>query len=644
MFDLELAPFEGDRTSCQTLAASVKQYLSQEVSSDPMVQMSFQSIKKLLPDSCRCMESDLLNRLVEKIGSPPLPLPKGYLAFVRKKTLSLFPKGWDRSYERYCLTTSPPLTSTTTSSRREGGMLGDLVDQPAYLDAVLHSRLFDMPESFEGELMVVQSSGKPRPLVKASSDSLLLRPLHKTIYDYLSRKKWCLRGPPTEEALREAGFREGRGNVVSGDYVSATDNLPVEVMEEILKVLGETCTFVPPMIFSLALSSCRAVLYGEGGLELEVSRGQMMGFFLSFPLLCLQNFLSFSWALSQAKVRSKVPLVINGDDILFQEPFPGFHHSWRKVVGAVGLEVEVSKTSVSRSYGTINSTLLEWSSGLLKPVWTARFGMFRPCSYPGGLGKSFLDFLRGCPPTMRFFAGREWFRWHVSELRSAAVSLPSLGFRGLLAARLGSLFSLAFPDVEELPSFEQHGVWFSNSDFVTRVPRGAVDEELQFASSLEVASAKWREGWCPVQRESAAIRYCLELTAIRGRSRLFDYPATGFTCLSCTSAWLAGVPACYDPGHRVPWYRSGKVSRHHRSEFEVVSTSFSALPWCSPLTRRETRKSFLRPIAAADYVLVVTSLVLDLSVVTGRGPLPPYSTADSSTLVEVAPFKRVVCG
>lgn len=550
--------------------------------------MGFQSIKKLLPDSCSCMESGLLDDLVERLGGSPRVLPPGYLSFVKREVSRLFPKGWDTSYEGYCLSTAPPLTSCCESGRSTGGVLGALgYGQSVYLDRVLHGRGKLLPR-YCGQLLVVQSAGKPRPLSKFPAESLLLKPLHKTIYAALGRKDWLLRGPPSRGALRRAGFAEGAGVLVSGDYRSATDNLPIEVMELALDVMLRNAASVPSNVAELARRACRPILFSEKD-SLEVSVGQMMGSLLSFPFLCLQNYLAFRWALRCSGVRGRVPVLINGDDILFQTDVAGFPQRWFEVVASVGLEVEETKTSVERDFGSLNSTLLRWSGGFLEPVWSPRFGMFRPAEHPGSLGKSFADFLCGCPTEFRFAAGREWFRWHLGELRSSAVSLPSLGFRGLLAKRLASLFHLLhFPEAEFPRYFRKHGVSMC-ADFVSHVDTASLSAEELRLSSMEVCAQKWSIGWCPEDWSRNALRYCLDRSRCKGRR--FDYP-------SDFSAF---------------WVTDEELRFRLRNLDSGVGAS-----------RRVVTKAFLAPFPVCRETLFPASLLLELSPDLGRGPLPPF--------------------
>ncbi|QGY72576.1 RNA dependent RNA polymerase [Plasmopara viticola lesion associated ourmia-like virus 46] len=506
---------------CTAFSGFVKKLLAREVTDDPSLQMGYQSIKKLLPDSCRCMESGLLDDLVARLGSAPPVLPDGYLEFVAEEVALLFPKGWDSSYERHCVTTTPPLSSAINCSRSSGGCLGgseSLGGQADYLDRVLHGRGGRLCPSYRGQMMVVQSAGKPRPLSKFPIEMLYLKPCHKALYDRLSRFTWLLRGAVTSERLQRAGFKPWRGRLVSGDYKSATDGLSIEVMETALSAVFRNSTFVPSNVRELALRACRPILFSESFSE-EIVRGQMMGSLLSFPMLCLQNYLAFKWSLKQAGVKRFVPVVINGDDILYQSPFEGFDQMWRATVVQIGLEVEESKTSVSGLYGSLNSTLVKWDCGVLSPTWSPRFGMLRAPEDFSSLGKTFESFLFECPPHLRFVAGREFFKWHAGTLRRVGFSLTSIGFRGLLARRLAKVFGLLGFEHFDCPRFPLSHDCGLPEGFASQVPFSCTDPELRFASAVETAAMVWARRFKPVERTRLAVRYCLELTALKNRGR-----------------------------------------------------------------------------------------------------------------------------
>lgn len=493
------------RDNCEVLAKSVKAFLQRDF--DPSVSeeavMAFRSIKKLLPSSCKCQEGGMLERLAEGFLRPSAPLPRGYLAFARNLLEEIFPIGWDETYRSHCFGTSPPMGATLESARSSGGGLNTSFDQPAFLDATLRGDFQEM--STEAKLLVVQSAGKPRPLTKFSGDTLILKPLHKALYDQVSSQPWCLRGSPTASGLRKAGFHRGKGALVSGDYASATDNLPLSVASAILDVAVQRSSRIPEKI-GLAAKSILRPLICLGNELFMPERGQMMGSLTSFPLLCLQNYIAFRWALEtfrpdiypRFKPRD-VPVLINGDDILFQADDPRFYDHWVKVVGLVGLTVERTKTSVSSDYGSLNSTLFRWQDRYLRVVPTLRFGMLRPSEFPHSLSSSFREFVWGQPSQIKYSAARAWFEWHFGELRAAGLSLCELGFTGRLAFRVAQKLGLlrfqkkriengALLDKTLPPLPSLHNVVLDRDD-VYEVPSLLEDEEVLM--SRQTAAWKW---------------------------------------------------------------------------------------------------------------------------------------------------------
>jgi hypothetical protein len=514
------------------LASAVKQLLQSCPSLDPREVMAFQSIKKGLPDSCPCMESELLSDVIRNTveGSPPV-LPPGYLGFVKKQVRALFPKGWDCNYEGFACRTAPPLKGTLESKRSEGGSLGSYsgFHQGDFLKVVLDNETSLTPDRLRGAFQVVQSAGKPRPLTTFSSDGLYLRPLHKTIYSRLSKKSWLLRGDLTDASLRKAGFKMRDGEVlVSGDYKSATDNLSIEVMELILTTLLENAYSVPQNVKDFAVRACRPWLWESRedweaartvsevlGVSpdrgyMELKKGQMMGSFLSFPLLCIQNYLAFRF--STRHHRGKIPVLINGDDILFQST-PQVAHHWLDTVGSLSLEVERSKTSVAESHGSLNSTLVEWAGNYLRVVPTLRFGMLRPVDFPSSLGRSFSEFLKGIVGVERFRAGRVFFDFHLGELKNCSWSLPSLGFRGALAHRLARLYGLVLGRQDgSYPEAPSHNSVCLSRDLISEVPLDFVSSELRDLDAVETAAWKWSTGFVGRDLVSSGVQYAIAAT------------------------------------------------------------------------------------------------------------------------------------
>jgi len=491
--------------------------------------MAWQSIKKGLPDSCECMSGPLMEKLVEGVRRPRRKLPVGYLRFVSQQTSRLFSKGWDLGYEEQVLLTSPPLSATTDSTRSEGGALGTGIDHDSFLREALEGPSRPDRPAPEAELIVVQSAGKPRPLTKFSSDELLLRPLHKTIYNHLSRCKWLSRGDVSDEKLAKAGFHQGKGILTSGDYASATDNLSIEVAEVILDTLLASSTVLPASVKERAMQILRPILYWVDGPSScpssskhyvgRPSIGQMMGSYLSFPLLCLQNRIAYLYAMRGAGLSWKetvsAPCLINGDDILFQSTKEA-SDVWMGKVGELGLEVERTKTSVDDEYGSLNSTLLRFVGGYLRVVPTLRFGRLRSSEFVNSLGREFSLFLSGVTSNQRFRAGLVWFRSKLRSLRSTRLTLHELGFRGTLALRLGGLFKLALFDPEPVlvPSPPVgHGITLSSEEF-SRLPEEETTAEIRQAAARETAAWKFTLDFRDC-RVKAALQYCLALSAVR---------------------------------------------------------------------------------------------------------------------------------
>jgi hypothetical protein len=532
-------------------ASRVKTLLSQHVSDDMRAQMAYQSIKKGLPDSCSCMRDGLLEKLKETLTRPPCSLSSGYLDHVRGIAERLFPVGWDANYESHARAFSPPVKASADCSRGDGGAFASFgkleIAQHDALEALLRTPQPLLPPYSENgslepeplfpavviaEAKVVSSAGKPRPLTVFPAVSSLLRPLHETLYDRVSSKWWCLKGPPTKDALKKAGFR-GSQTLVSGDYRSATDNLPIEVAEEILKVSRANSTFIPPEIFSFALRQLRPVVqvYTDEPRcirrlvdEYTISTGQLMGSLTSFPLLCIQNYAACTWALRTWRSESgdrcrkwwKIPILINGDDVLMgldyqnRRDLMSMDH-WVKCVGSVGLSVEESKTDISEFYGTINSTLLIWQEGLLVVDETFRFGRLRDPEDPSALGTTYMSWLKAAKtPKQRFDAAFIFFKTHIGLFRRMEVCLSSLGFRGRLALRMTRIFGLADHLPAKVPSIPcQHNVQIPN-DVTIRIPKSEVPESVKELSGLEMVAKKWELGFRPAERESDAIQYALD--------------------------------------------------------------------------------------------------------------------------------------
>lgn len=463
----------------------------------------------------------MLSDLKSRLSRPPRALPSGYLRFVRRETRKLFPRGWDRGlYEDHVVTTSPPLSSTTESSRQDGGSLGSGMDHSSYLEACLGDVDFDL--DCRAKMIVVQSAGKPRALTKFSADTLCLRPLHKAIYDRMSRQSWVNRGDVTTDGLAEFRYVEGEV-LTSGDYKSATDNLSIEVAEMILGTILASTVSVPQSVMRGALDIMRPNLYNlENNLDFTPRVGQMMGSYLSFPLLCLQNRMAFLWAGGEG-----LPCKINGDDILFRSS-PEFSRRWMDVVSQLGLEVERTKTSVSADYGSLNSTLVVREKGKYKVRQTLRFGMLKECGDVTSLCRTYEDFLRGIHGPSRFRAGFEFFRWHLPTFKAYRLTTCELGFRGELAWRLTRKWNLRLDRPSEvLPELgPDHNVVVPRDGCVFVDP-STVRKDDRKVSAMELAAWKWSVNFASRCRRSE-LEFKLKMSLIRQTRPCFAPYLSGF--------------------------------------------------------------------------------------------------------------------
>jgi hypothetical protein len=203
-------------------------------------------------------------------------------------------------------------------------------------------------------VMSVRDGCKLRVVTCASWTQAALKPLHDVVYDHLSRQDWLLRGDATKKEFSSFTAKDGEV-FVSGDYESATDSISIVLYRRLLTTLSATSRVVPPSVWKLARDRSRSILEfrrKDGELvSAEQARGQLMGNFLSFPMLCLSNYLTFLWS-----VRRRVPVKINGDDIVFRCTREEAS-AWRKGVAVSGLTLSEGKTLEDTEFFSLNSTM-----------------------------------------------------------------------------------------------------------------------------------------------------------------------------------------------------------------------------------------------------------------------------------------------
>lgn len=312
--------------------------------------------RKLIPN-----ERPQVVQYAERMSVPGEAADVRFLAFCRQEIRRMFHIGWDRRYQDACTTSVLPITSCYENGRSMGGARG-LVEQGR----------IDREEfcSYISESVAPRHRGPSRVEAVLAGDKWrvvsippvwdnALRPFHQCLYDFVSKQEWCLRGDAVPHRFK--GFHKNGEIFVSGDYESATDNLNSEVQRTILLELILQSRSIPRGIRLHALSTFSSELEAEGDVFVQ-ARGQLMGQLLSFPLLCLVNYLTFKYCIPR-----DVPVRINGDDIVFRAREEEVHR-WQENVGRSGLKLSHGKTMVNRRFFTLNSSIFEATVGSVRQV------------------------------------------------------------------------------------------------------------------------------------------------------------------------------------------------------------------------------------------------------------------------------------
>nr|WAK77940.1 MAG: hypothetical protein [Acremonium sclerotigenum ourmia-like virus 1] len=355
--------------------------------------------RKTLPSSAAPFSEHMA-----RVTAPEIELPMGYIAHVCTLVTKLFPKGWDRSYHALVDSAVPTVSSVVERGRGKGGWRSTGPDRFHYGQQCLGDvPLLASDESIKVKYMEAQCDGKIRAVTVMHSDAQFLKPLHKLLYNQISKYPWLLRGKANPTSFKKF-FRVPGEVFVSGDYESATDHLPVTVAEWILRTAFKNATLIPEAVKVAALRYLRVTLQYPDGTEAKASR-QLMGSLLCFPLLCIQNYLAFRWVFGES-----VPVKINGDDIVFRSTKEKFDE-WAEFVGTVGLKLSRGKTLVDASAFSLNSTFFHVAHGQaprLVPIIRCTSLMREKCPYPSALAGTLRSFLDGFKGDLRDELG-SWF-------------------------------------------------------------------------------------------------------------------------------------------------------------------------------------------------------------------------------------------
>lgn len=369
---------------------------------------------------------------LEKMSHEGPPCDPSFLDYVKEHVPLMFPEGWDRElYPSACLNCTVPVKSCLQNKSKNGGSRKLVMERYGGADAH-HAFVMDLlsresPLSLApSRVTAVLAGGKHRVISVGDVDMNLFRPLHTAIYNRLSRFKWLLRGEAKASRFNDE-FRLVPGEVfVSGDYESATDNLNSTVQETILQLVLDNSSSVPKGILDSACSTLRMDLCTRDSPRVyHQKRGQLMGNLLSFPLLCIVNYLAFRFYSGTSMSRDSVPVRVNGDDIVFRAT-PEVASRWMEGVVGSGLTLSRGKTMVHRRYFSLNSCLFESGRARVTQVPMIRSTAFGYSPREDGV-ESLAGRFRSSFPG--FFGARrsllrvEWLKWNRSRIVASRRSL-----------------------------------------------------------------------------------------------------------------------------------------------------------------------------------------------------------------------------
>jgi len=273
-----------------------------------------------------------------------------YLRFVRATCQKIFRFGWDDSYESFCHTFCP---KDSGRFEPDGVSASQWWASNQTRQGFLRGTLFGKVEPIEGfklRYKEIPAVGKVRPMGVPSVDYDYLGPLHKAMYSYISSKEWCLRGSPTSRRINEVCVNPVQTSI---DLTSATDGLKIDAAEVILGVALAKSTRIPGAIKVMACDSLRPTAFSKseilkGKEGTAVTHGQMMGTYLSFPLLCIQSYCAARWATRDCP---EARFLANGDDMVISANRPILNSCYPE-----GFQVNEKKTARSSTFVEINST------------------------------------------------------------------------------------------------------------------------------------------------------------------------------------------------------------------------------------------------------------------------------------------------
>jgi len=232
----------------------------------------------------------------------------------------------------------------------------------------------------EAQVVPLLEAFKVRTITKGDADQYhLARRWQKVIHGIMRKQLNCrLIGQPCNAALLSQtfgnspyfSFEDKEGFFVSGDYESATDLLHPFLSEVANEAICQRLRV--PLEDQLVLKQCltgHELKYTKKGTLHKQQWGQLMGSPSSFPILCLINLAATKVAYeeyfrsvgmlkeNEFAVLEELPMVVNGDDILFWCFQPEHYTLWKEVTKQCGLKFSLGKNYTHKRVAIINSEL-----------------------------------------------------------------------------------------------------------------------------------------------------------------------------------------------------------------------------------------------------------------------------------------------
>lgn len=327
---------------------------------------SLSSIKRNLPSGCFAHVKSKLDSWGSQAFSQPPPPSSEYLAFVKSETARIFTSCWDKDYDSFVWNHLPNASARFSGARADHTWRGRR-------EEFVKRTLFESVEepAWKARYKEVPSAGKTRALVIFDDEIDLLAPLHKCMYSHLRKQDWLLCGPPTDKRMESVLVNACQTSV---DLVAATDGLHLSVTELILDTAFSSSVKVPRSLRALAKASFRPDVYLGSPLKGvdsyrrigTIGHGQMMGAYLSFPLLCLHSYIAARWA---ARDDEGARFLVNGDDtVISASRFYGERDY------PSGYQLNAKKTIRASRVAELNSTVFLRRSGRWREVRHLRRG------------------------------------------------------------------------------------------------------------------------------------------------------------------------------------------------------------------------------------------------------------------------------